>query len=74
MRDRVFWWQWQTHCPQGAAASSDKQSFFFISVEALAPMPVQEKEQQLNARHCPQPRAGDGMRVVAVTDRDISVH
>lgn len=59
--------------PQGAAASSDKRSL--SSARWLCRMRrCRREQQQLNARHCPQPGPGDGMKAVAVTDGDISIH
>lgn len=57
---------------RGAAASSDKQSL--SSAQWLWHIRQRRRKKRLNARHCPQPRPGDGMKAVVVTDRDISIH
>lgn len=68
------WWQQQMQNPQGAAASSDKRSLSSAWWLWLMGSCRSEQQQRLNTRHCPQPGPGDGMKAVAVTGRDISIH
>ena len=67
------WWQQHMQRPRGAAASSDKRCL--SSARWLWRIRWCRRERQrLNTRHCPPPVPGDGMKAVAVSDRDISIH
>lgn len=67
------WWQQHMQRPRGAAASSDKRCL--SSARWLWRIRWCRRErQQLNTRHCPPPGPGDGMKAVAVSDEDISIH
>lgn len=69
------WWQQQMQNPQGAAVGSDKRSLSSARwFWRMGSCRRERQQQRLNTRHCPQPGPGDGMKAVAVTGRDISIH